>query len=466
MHTSLANLEDVGRFLIDLPQHSSELLVPDKDIVVTRAPGRLDVMGGIADYCGSLVLEATLSEATIAAIQKRGDDKIVLRSVGVSSDGLAERVNLPAPNIGSWTGYHAVRSGWELTPESSWAAYVAGCLATLVLEGRLSRGSQGLSVCIVGEVPLGSGVSSSASLEVAVMCGLNTLYDLNLSPLTIARFSQVTENHIVGAPCGIMDQITSAMGSSDSLLALRCQPHTIEGFVELPSGIRVVGINSNVKHSVGGSLYTDTRVACFMGHSIIVEHLRDLGQSEDPTSGYLCRLSPDDYLQLKHVLPTSMGGEDFLQKYGGTVDRATRVAPETVYKIRHCTEHPIFQNDRVEKFRLLLEDDGNLDERMSSAGELMYGSHWSYSERAGLGAPETDRIVDLVRERGVECGLYGVKITGGGSGGTVAVLCRTDTDEIIEEIAAKYQESIGISPQVLTGSSPGACEAGHLVTRL
>ncbi|MDP6126502.1 MAG: GHMP kinase, partial [Candidatus Latescibacteria bacterium] len=85
---------------------------------------------------------------------------------------------------------------------------------------------------------------------------------------------------------------------------------------------------------------------------------------------------------------------------------------------------------------------------------------------AGLGAPETDRIVDLVRERGVECGLYGVKITGGGSGGTVAVLCRTDTDEIIEEIAAKYQESIGISPQVLTGSSPGACEAGHLVTRL
>ncbi len=86
----------------------------------------------------------------------------------------------------------------------------------------------------------------------------------------------------------------------------------------------------------------------------------------------------------------------------------------------------------------------------------MYASHWSYGRRCGLGSPETDLLVRLIRERGAARGLYGAKITGGGSGGTVAVLCREDTDATIEEIAAEYAEQTGIAPAIFVGTSAGS----------
>jgi galactokinase len=152
-------------------------------------------------------------------------------------------------------------------------------------------------------------------------------------------------------------------------------------------------------------------------------------------------------------------GQDFLDRWGGMTDAVTRVDPGRTYSVRQSAAHPIYENQRVQLFRALL--DGPLqpgalrEERFRLLGELMYQSHLSYS-RCGLGSPGTDRLVELVRQAGPEAGLYGAKITGGGSGGTVAVLGRREAGGAIKELAARYAAETGYSPQILSGSSPGA----------
>jgi galactokinase len=132
------------------------------------------------------------------------------------------------------------------------------------------------------------------------------------------------------------------------------------------------------------------------------------------------------------------------------------------YAVKTPTRHPIFENSRVRNFAELLHCELD-DSRMSALGELMYQSHASYSA-CGLGEPRTDRIVKMFRQAGPARGAYGAKITGGGSGGTVALLGRGSRDAI-ERIAADYERETGYAPHQFWGSSPGAAEFGTLRLR-
>ena len=152
-----------------------------------------------------------------------------------------------------------------------------------------------------------------------------------------------------------------------------------------------------------------------------------------------------------------MSGDDFLRRYGGTADTVTRVDPAETYAVRQPTAHPVHEHFRVRTFAELLAPPLT-ERRLELLGELMEQSHASYSA-CGLGAAGTDRLVALVREAGPRRGFYGAKITGGGSGGTVAVLGRRGAD--ITAIARAYAQETGFPPRVFSGSSPGAAEFGH-----
>ena len=157
-------------------------------------------------------------------------------------------------------------------------------------------------------------------------------------------------------------------------------------------------------------------------------------------------------------MPTELRGDEFRALYGGTTDSVTRVDPNQTYTVRQPTAHPIHENARVRRFATLLEADPN-EPALREMGELMYGSHASYSA-CGLGSDGTDLLVELVREAGPAAGLYGAKITGGGSGGTVAILGRADAGEAVAGIARRYREATGREPYLFAGSSPGACHFG------
>jgi L-arabinokinase len=285
----------------------------------------------------------------------------------------------------------------------------------------------------------------------------------------IAAASQWAENHIAGAPCGIMDQMTSACGRRDRLLRLRCQPAIVEGHVDVPAGYRFYGIDSGIRHAVTGSDYSTVRTAAFMGYRIVAD-VAGLPSSIDASNvhetdtrwhGYLANLAPSEFeSRFAEHLPERMTGAEFLRRYDGITDSVTRVDPTREYAVRQATAHPVYENARVTRFAELLgalraDDDGVAREM----GVLMYESHASYGA-CGLGSDGTDRLVELVREAGPEAGLFGAKITGGGSGGTVAVLAKSDAEPRVREIARRYAMETGREAEVFAGSGPGAEEVG------
>ncbi len=450
---------DVREFLKIVRANPGNFFRPRREIVVTRAPGRLDVMGGIADYSGSLVLEGTLAESARVALQRRDDRRlriVDLRFRKKTGNGFVPDLEISLDDF--FRGEKPVlpetaRRALTTSGGQIWPAYLLGCFYILSKTEKI-RFSAGADLLLLSDVPLGGGVSSSAAIEVAAMTAINRAYVLKLDGRRISGLCQQVENYVVGAPCGIMDQTTSCLGEEGKLLALRCQPDKLEGLVKIPAGFFFVGINSGIKHSVGGSHYARARVAAFMGLKIITRHL-----GKDPYGGYLANITPEEFRRKFYcLLPAKIRGKDFLRKYGGTADRVTAVDPETVYSVRGCAAHPIYENARVERFRELLADGG--ERAMIEAGKLMYGSHWSYGRRVALGCRETDLLVDLVRRLGVRHGLYGAKITGGGSGGTVAVLGRRGGEKAIEKVRRDYRKFTGVMPELFRRSSPGARQFG------
>jgi L-arabinokinase len=181
-------------------------------------------------------------------------------------------------------------------------------------------------------------------------------------------------------------------------------------------------------------------------------------------NGYLANLNPDEFENnFQGELPDAFKGSDYITRYGGITDKVTRIDPNRTYPVRAATKHPIFEHFRVRSFSEMIGDAGD-EQRLELLGELMYQSHSSYSA-CGLGSDGTDLLVQLVREAGPKTGLYGAKITGGGSGGTVAVLGLADAEESVTRVANEYSRATGRTARMFSGSSPGSAAFGHLILR-
>lgn len=454
-----------------LPAHDDPtlrtLFARQSPIFVARAPGRLDVMGGIGDYSGSLVLEMPIAEAAFAAVQHSNEPGLLLASLAQTNSEVSRFAKISSQK---WShlqriDYDAI--GEELRSDSSvaWATYILGSVLTLLRETRTHLPG-GLRILIDSQVPEGKGVSSSAAIEVAAMRATAALLKIDLPGEELARLCQLAENCIVGAPCGIMDQMTSALGRPNELLALRCQPACIEGFVPVPNEIAFWGIDSGIRHAVTGADYTSVRCGAFMGYRIIAEAAelntkpsrshQDVLEIDDPRwQGYLANITPGEFQdRYASILPERMQGRDFLARYDGTTDSVTRVDPTRTHAVRSPTLHPIEENARVHQFRSLLEAPIT-HQSFTEMGQLMNASHASYTA-CGLASEGTDLLAQLVNKTAHATALYGAKITGGGSGGTVAILGRADAGPAVDHIAQQYSELTGRQSYVFRGSSPGA----------
>ena len=453
----------------------AEFLDPGRSITIARAPGRLDVMGGIADYSGSLVLEMPLACATVAIVQPQDARRLDARSVrgGQAFDFGIELDAMLAGALDADASLGAQLAEWFTERlDDRWAAYVVGAVyRCLTIAGAIPP-PHGLRILVLSDVPEGKGVSSSAALEVATMAATASAYGIPMSGAELAAGCQWAENNIARAPCGIMDQMTSALGQRDRLLRLLCQPATIEGQVPVPSGYRFYGIDSGVRHAVTGADYGTVRTAAFMGYRMIADwvglpvrvHDGAARVEDDRWGGYLANISPSEFsARFADRLPIRVDGEAFISRYGGITDSVTRVDPRRSYPVRFSTAHPVYEHDRVSRFGDLLANGDSGPDAAHHMGELMLESHASYGA-CGLGSDGTDRLVSLVTDAGSKRGLFGAKITGGGSGGTVAVLGR-DTDaarDAVLAIARQYERGTGLAAAVFDGSGPGAEQIGTL----
>jgi galactokinase len=432
------------------------------EIVVTRVPARLDVMGGIADYSGAHVCEGALGRGMVIALQPRTDRTLRIRTMQAHHRSIPVETRIPLDYFEMGQGfvsYEHVQALCRSNPLASWAAYIGGSIFTLLKEESVHL-PFGFSLLLLSGVPMNVGIGSSAATEIATLYCLQSYMHLNLSESRLAQLGQLAENLVVGAPCGIMDQITVTSGRQGKLTHILCRPGSIMGEVEIPAGTAFVGINSMVKHSVGGAAYGDVRIGAFMGKRIINQMRAENG--EKPVE-YLTELGVDAFEKnYRDALPETMIGSEFLAKYQSHDDPITKIQPDATYRVLGPASHPVYENQRVLRFIDHLKAASDKDETaLIAAGECMFASHDSYRDQCLLSVPEVNFIVEAVRARGPQKGLYGAKITGGGSGGTVAIF--GNNEALAREtpaIAREYKRLTGLEADIFEGTSPGAIEFG------
>lgn len=455
---------------------AEKIFQPGKMIFISRAPGRLDLMGGNDDYTGGLVFETTIREATRVAAQARDDTRVRLFNPQMREQNWDELVEFSLGDLTRGAAMRPladVRAFVNADPKRQWIAYVLGALYLLKKEfpAQVTRGA---SIFLESDVPLGKGVSSSAALEVAALKAIAATYNLRIEGTQLALWTQWVENAIAESASGVMDQITVVLGDQDHFVPLLCQPCQPESLVRLPAPMRIWGLDSGVRHSVAGIEYEAARAATFMGYALICAWEKLPTRYNDTSAlpryteprwnGYLANLDLATYrARYENRLPEQIRGADFSAKYPVHLDPFTPVRPEIVYPVRACTRYAVEENQRVHLFvELLTNKREPLTPRtLTLLGELMYQAHQGYTE-CGLGSESTDLIVNLVREEGTPHELYGAKITGGGAGGTVAVLGTTsaESERAFQRVVARFREKTGRAPYLFEGSSVGADRFG------
>jgi len=396
------------------------------------APGRLDFLGGIADYSGALVLQIPVEYTARVRIRCRHDNRLIATSCNEGFEQVVVPYDCLEPD--SRGLFNAWREHVSEQPHAKWAGYVFGSVAILMRERGIRP--SGLEISVDSSVPSGKGLSSSAALEVATLRALGELFTASFTGTDLAKLAQQAENEFVGAPCGLMDQLASHHGLPNAALPILCRPDTLGAPLTFPEGIGVVGIDSGVRHEVTGADYATVRTASFMAYALHsknkgitpdqLKHARQTGDFRSlPYGGYLSAMPEPDARDFPASLANVLRLEEFLANGVPCPDPFSTPQVGILYPVRAAAALPLQTHQDnsalVASWPPSHAPAQQVNDWLEQAGTAMFRAHEAYS-RCGLGHQETDTIVDVVRERGPQAGLFGARITGGGCGGTVAVL--------------------------------------------
>ncbi len=439
---------------------------------LVRAPGRLDVMGGIAEYSGSLILNWPVEAAVYVAVHRRTDRKVSITHccgagnlpVKTQAGSLCHSMALSRLRAAAGQTNGELESVCDPSCDTK-TRIVAAVLIELLRSGYLPDSFDGASIVTGSTLNHVADLGQAASLAAATVLAVCRAVGAAVEPMDAACLSQRVENHYLDMPCGVGDAVTALMGESARLIQVRCQPHELSGVLRLPQGAALLGIDCGLTTSDKPVRYRRVRTTTYMGRTLIERIVAHEQADRIRWDGYLARLRMTDFVErFRDRLPTKMKGKEFLQRFGETGDPLTNIEPAVVYKIRSRTEHHVYENARANQFAERLARAARIGDRRitAQAGELMYASHWSYGQRCGLGSIASDRMVTLLRRRGAEAGILGAKIAGRACGSLVAVLV-DDTPEAlaaVDEIRRQYETETGQTTSLLTGSSAGAMTAG------
>lgn len=360
-----------------------ELYGSEGDIRSYFAPGRVNLIGEHTDYNGGHVFPCALTLGTYAIARKREDDKLRFYSVNFESCGIIE-TDLT-----------------DLTPykEARWTNYPKGVMWAFKERGFVM--DSGLDILIYGNIPNGSGLSSSASLEVLTGVMLKDMFAFAVSMIEIAKIGQYSENNFNGCNCGIMDQFASAMGKKDHAIFLDTNTLHYEYAPVVLEGAKIVIVNSKVKHSLVDSAYNDRRNECETA-------LRELQQVVE--IGALGDLT-----------------EEMFEIHKGAIKSEIR---------QKRAKHAVYENQRAIKAVQALQA-GDIE----TFGALMNASHVSLRDDYEVSCEEIDILVDLAWKTE---GVIGSRITGGGFGGcTVSIVKNEAVDTFVATIGEAYKEKVG-----------------------
>ncbi|RJE87650.1 galactokinase [Paenibacillus sp. 1011MAR3C5] len=369
------------------------------DIEVFHAPGRVNLIGEHTDYNGGYVFPAALTFGTTLLIRGRKD-----RGLGLASTNFQLSKLLSIDSI-----------AYDKSDE--WMNYPKGIVHELHSQGIAF--SQGYDLLYHGEIPNGSGLSSSASIEVVTAYALLSMEGLPLNKTKIALLSQKSENEFNGVKCGIMDQFAVANGLRDHAMLLMCDTLKVEQVPFRTGSYRLVIANTNKQRGLADSKYNERRAECEKA----VEELRAVHSGLE----LLGQLSAEQFHSIKHLIQDDT--------------------------VRRRAQHVVEENERVLQSVKALND-GDLER----FGQLMNASHQSLRDLYEVTGHELDALADAARE---VPGVVGSRMTGAGFGGCTVSLVHEDSVALFqEEVGRLYTEATGLKAEFYV------CSIGNGVERL
>ena len=371
------NTEDLKRTFVELYGEATE------NIHIYFAPGRVNLIGEHTDYNGGYVFPCALSYGTYLLARKNLSRTVRFATINFDHRG---EVSLDEP---------FEKEG------KSWINYPLGVISEL---RKQAMEIEGLDLLFSGDIPNGSGLSSSASIEMVTGTALNDLFGFNIEKMDLVKIGQSAENNFVGVNCGIMDQFASGMGAKDHALFLNCETLDYQRVPLVLNGVKIVIANTNKRRGLADSKYNERRSEC----DTAVEEISKVKPILN-----LSRLTLDEFNELSSNINSEV--------------------------VRRRAHHVISENDRTLRAISALNE-GNLEE----FGELMNQSHDSLRDDYEVTGTELDTLVDEARKIP---GTIGSRMTGAGFGGCTVSLVKEDAiEEFIREVGKNYEEKIGITP--------------------
>ena len=432
------------------------------------APGRLDVIGGSAEYAGSLIVNKPIARQACVAVQRRTDGKLCLvRPREADGDGRDAPLIAMASLNGSTSSAAAPDRADSLLGDGSddAARCALGTVAAVWHDFPDAVRESGLSIAYGTALSSLTDAGAAAAVAAATLVAVAAAYELTLDSTTAAAICQRVENDWLGVPVGIGDALCALSGVSNGLGQNYGEPASLNSGLRLPHEVTLLGIDTGARHPGAAEKYAHVRAASFMGRTLIDRIVRHEGAKSFTWDGAVARVPIAAYVEcFRDRLPTKLKGCEYLNLFGTLDDPLTTVDPSVIYRIRSRTEHHIYEHARAVQFVECLRrlTPPTIDPVLRQAGELMYASHWSYGQRCGLGSVETDLLVNLVRQYGREADVYGAKISGRGCGGVVTVLMGASdrAREAVDAAIEAYATRTGRTPTLVSGSSDGALVTG------
>jgi galactokinase len=347
--------------------------------IIVRSPGRINIIGEHTDYNEGFVLPAAIDKAAYIAVSLRVDDEIHLVAMDLNQK---YSVNLK-----------------DLQPvgDISWPNYILGSAAQFIQRGIKLPG---FNAVLTSTVPIGAGLSSSAAVECATVFALNALLKTNIEKLDMVKMAQKAEHEYAGVMCGIMDQFASMMGKKDCLIKLDCRSLEYEYVPFKLDGIKVLLLNTSVKHSLASSEYNNRRKECKTAVEFVSENVQGINSLRDVTEEML-----NNYVLIK---------DEF-------IDKRSRYVVQEI--------------SRLEEVCIHLEN-GNLIE----LGKKMFATHDGLSKMYQVSCKELDWLVDKVRNNP---DVIGSRMMGGGFGGcTINLVKENAIDELVATLKINYEKEM------------------------
>jgi galactokinase len=396
---------------------------PD-NIWFASAPGRVNLIGEHTDYNDGFTLPLAIEQCTEITLKNLPPDSIGSGTFSCYYSAAFDESAVWSPDgkhfLSRFAGKKTLQEISELlthspskdvTPPPAWSMYIAGVMSEFQQLGFCLPSFQ---LLVETNISLGSGLSSSAALEVAVAMAIQKRLGTQLTGDEIARLCQRAEHSYAGVPCGLMDQFSSVFGRKNRLMLLDCRSHTIE-HLEIPETVAFLVVNSNIKHNLADGAYRNRRAQCEEACRLLqIESLRDIDRFTLDQNRH--RLGDSLYIRARHVV--------------SEIERTVEAAS------------------------------GIRRRQWEVVGDLMYQSHESMRDDFEISCPEIDCLVEICQKLGPSQGMYGARMTGGGFGGCIIALVDSKhAADINQLIPTEYRKLTGLTAtSFVTRPADGALE--------